>query len=66
VPSLADPPRRLCPDELAARYGITPRLAGEWIRAMVAAGVVRKLGRWPMGRLSVVDEWVDNGGEAGE
>ena len=60
---LNDPPRRLVPDDLATRYGVTPRTAGEWIRAMVAAGVAKKLGRWPMARLSTADEWVASGGE---
>jgi hypothetical protein len=59
-----DPPRRLKPEDLADRYGISRRVAGEWIRAMVAAGIARKLGRWPMGRLSACDAWVASGGES--
>ncbi len=57
-----DPPKHLRPDDLAQRYGITPRLAGEWIRRMIAAGIVRKIGKLPVGRLSVCDEWVASGG----
>lgn len=58
-----DPPRHLKPAELASRYGITPRLAGEWIRRMIAAGVVAKIGNLPVGRLSVCDDWVASGGK---
>lgn len=55
-------PRRLRPVDLAERHSITERTAGEWLRAMVAAGVVKKLGRIIVGRLSATDFWVENGG----
>lgn len=59
-----EPPRHLKPAELAERYGLTTRLAGEWIRRMLAAGVIAKLGNLPVGRLSACDEWVASGGKA--
>ncbi len=69
---LSDPPRRLRAGptddvgavDLSARYGITSRLAREWITRLVAAGVVSKVGRLPMGRLSACDAWVAAGGPA--
>lgn len=50
--------------DVSARYGITPRLAGEWIRRMIAAGAIAKVGRVPVGRLSATDAWVASGGQS--
>lgn len=58
-----EPPKYIKPTELAERYGITPRLAGEWIRRMIAAGVIAKIGNCPVGRLSACDEWLASGGK---
>ena len=59
-----DPPQRLRDVDIAERYKITPRLGGEWIRRMIAAGVVAKMGRLPVGRLSACDQWVASGGQS--
>jgi hypothetical protein len=59
-----DPPRRVRPGDVAARYGITERLAGEWIRRAKAAGVVTTLGRVSVVRWSALDAWVASGGAA--
>lgn len=58
-----DPPRRIDEAELATRYGIKPRLAAEWIAKMKAAGVIAKIGRIRMARLSACDAWVAAGGK---
>ena len=57
-----DPPQRLRDVDFAERYKITPRLGGEWIRRMIAAGVITKMGRVPVGRLSACDTFVASGG----
>lgn len=58
-----DAPRRFRPSDLAARYLISERLAGDWIRWMAADGVLRKLRGTKIGRWSKVDAWVESGGE---
>lgn len=60
-----DPPRQLRATasdaagvvDIAARYGLTERTAGEYLRRMYAAGVIGKRGRYFFGRLSKVDAW---------
>lgn len=66
--SNADAPSRKRPEDLAARYRISKRTAGEWLRAMVAEGIIKKaLGKkrgMTIGRWSAIDAWVENGGSA--
>jgi hypothetical protein len=59
-----DAPQRLKARDVAARYQVSERLAGEWIRAAVAAGTVRKMRRLVIGRWSQLDAWVAAGGTA--
>ncbi len=58
-----DAPSVKRPGLVADRYDITPRLAGDWLRAMRVAGVVRKLGGMHVGRWSAIDAWVESGGQ---
>lgn len=57
-----DAPRRVRSVDLKARYNITPRLGGDWLRAMCAANVIRKLRGVFVGRWSAIDAWVESGG----
>ena len=57
-----DAPRRVRSGDLKARYKITDRLAGDWLRAMCAANVVRKLRGVFVARWSAIDAWVESGG----
>ena len=62
-----DVPQRITKVSLAERVGgIKPRTADEWLRRMVAAGVVKKVGRVIIGRWRDVDEWLLSGGQAPE
>jgi hypothetical protein len=58
-----DIPRRIRDCDVAERYGISRRLGGEWLRAAVAAGVLRKAKRVTVGRWSALDTYVANGGQ---
>jgi hypothetical protein len=62
----SDPPKHITPELIAARCGIKERTAGEWIRQMIAEGVLKKHGRFPMGRLSAVDAWIAGELDAGK
>ncbi len=64
APTELDPPVRLRDITVANRYGITRRLAREWLRRLVAAGVATKLNRMFFARLTAVDAWVLAGGKA--
>lgn len=59
-----DGPRSFRPSDIARRYLISDRLAGDWLRAMVADGTLRKLRGTKVGRWSKVDAWVESGGES--
>ena len=61
-PQPSDAPQRIRAVAVAKRLDITPRLAGEWIRAMVAAGVLKKIRAVSVGRWSAIDAWVESGG----
>lgn len=58
-----DVPKRIGPELIAQRYDISERLAGEWIRAMKAAGVVASIGNVAVAKLSACDAWVVSGGK---
>ena len=57
-------PSRIRPEAVATRYGVSPRTGGEWIRAMLAQGVLRKVRSIIVGRWSAIDAWVEAGGNA--
>jgi hypothetical protein len=61
----ADAPCRKKPSNVANRYGVSNRTAGEIIRAAVAAGVLTKLsgkkGGMTIGRWSALDTFVEGG-----
>lgn len=56
------PPRKLCDADIVERFGITPRLARDWLRDMLNAGAISKVGRHFFGDLPAVDAWVRSGG----
>lgn len=56
-------PRRLRPDDVAERYGISPRLARDWMRRLVTCGTAVKVGQVIMAAPADVDAWVRRGGQ---
>lgn len=66
-PSEADAPLRIRAVDIRKRFGretqISEHTAGDWLRAMVAAGVLKKLRGITVGRWSEVDAWVASGGQ---
>lgn len=58
-----DAPVRLPKALVASRYGITERLAADWIRNAIAAGAIKTLRGVIIGRWSALDEWVAAGGQ---
>jgi hypothetical protein len=68
IPKPAEPdvPQRIQPGPLAERYKVSPRTGGEWIRAMLAQGVLRKVRSIIVGRWSAIDAWVEAGGKVPE
>jgi hypothetical protein len=53
-----DVPTRIHRRSVAARYGISTRLAEDWIARAVRDGAAVKVGRWTMARASEMDVWV--------
>jgi hypothetical protein len=51
-------PRRIHTRSVAIRYGISTRLAEDWIARTVRDGAAVKVGRWTMARPSELDAWV--------
>lgn len=65
APPINEAPVRVRDVLFAARYGISKRLGGEWLRRAEAAGVVARVGaRLFYARLSALDEWVLAGAKA--
>lgn len=63
--ALADAVRRIRDVDIKEHVGeISKRTAAEWLRAMVAAGVLKKVRRLTVGRWSDVDAWLLAGGQA--
>jgi hypothetical protein len=61
TPSSSEPrdvPTRIHKRNVAARYGISKRLANEWIRRAVVDGAAVKVGRWTVARITEMDAWV--------
>lgn len=58
-----DAPRRIRDVDVQARHGgVFRRVAGEWLRVMVAAGTLQKLRRVTGRRWSASDAWLEAGG----
>lgn len=57
-----DAPQRIQADKYGRRYGITKRLASEWIRRAITAGVLKRIGRTIVGIPRELDAWVAAGG----
>jgi hypothetical protein len=55
--------RRMRARAIGERYEVSERTGGEWLRAMVAAGVLRKVRAITVGTWAAVDGWLANGGQ---
>jgi len=63
TPIDSDTPRRVRAPEVASRYGIAERTAGEWLRRMIAVGTCRRVGAIIVGKWREMDAWVAAGGQ---
>ncbi len=56
-------PQRIRDRDLEQRYHVSRRTGGEWLRAMLAAGVIKKVRKVFVARWSTIDAWVEGGGQ---